>query len=525
LLGGGAVLSVLTLAAGWYFYRSYTAPEPSGTAAPASAAAATTPDADGGKFGHPHLSGGAMAEAEKDEQRTAWRIEVEPYLALGSGHPGKAASDFDKPDGVAFSPTGLLYATDARNRRVQVWDVKTGTHLGEFGHGIFGGEIVDVAVAPSGAVYITDQTLNLAYLFVPPQPGELDEKGKPLGPYDYQFKGTRLGEQGFKKLGGIAIDSRGRIYVVDAHRNDVRRFNPDHTPDKTFKFEQQRPDGDTYLHGCEGIAIDEVAGHLFIASEKDAVIEVFDAESGAYKHRFVGAGVDAADKPVGKHVFFGSVEGLSLAQNHLLAVDESAGHIQIFDLARADAFNTDLVGYAAPQPHRPRGYQGFLGHAPQVDFEDKTNVELQKKVKTGAILPGQANPPGYFCSPDSIASYRDAATGETYIAIADQCNYRLVIYRWSDVSKALGELTAIHKSVPESSPVLANASAAAPLPASAPSVGAANARGKGKPPSRPAVNATKRTAPVRVVTPHDRGRKQAEPAFVESGKKKKKQKQ
>ena len=26
-----------------------------------------------------------------------------------------------------------------------------------------------------------------------------------------------------------------------------------------------------------------------------------------------------------------------------------------------------------------------IGHAPQVDFEDKTNLELQKQVKTGAI--------------------------------------------------------------------------------------------------------------------------------------------
>ncbi|MGH9800875.1 MAG: hypothetical protein ACRD82_10970, partial [Blastocatellia bacterium] len=58
-------------------------------------------------------------------------------------------------------------------------------------------------------------------------------------------------------------------------------------------------------------------------------------------------------------------------------------------------------------------------------------------VKDGAVIPGQANPPGYFCSPDSIASYTDKTSGEAYIAIADQCNYRLAVYRWSDISKAL----------------------------------------------------------------------------------------
>jgi hypothetical protein len=71
-----------------------------------------------------------------------------------------------------------------------------------------------------------------------------------------------------------------------------------------------------------------------------------------------------------------------------------------------------------------------------VDFDDKTNKTLQQQVKDGAVIPGQANPPGYFCSPDAIATHTEG--GETYIAIADQCNYRLAVYRWSDINKALG---------------------------------------------------------------------------------------
>src|SRR5262249_47465849 len=93
----------------------------------------------------------AAKPAEKEDPvRAAWRINVEPYAIFGSGRPGKGAADFDKPDGVAFAPNGWLLATDAKNRRVQIWDVKTKAHMGEFGHGIFGGEIVDIAVAPNG---------------------------------------------------------------------------------------------------------------------------------------------------------------------------------------------------------------------------------------------------------------------------------------------------------------------------------------------------------------------------------------
>src|SRR5262252_7568156 len=172
------------------------------------------------------------------------------------------------------------------------------------------------AVSPAGITLVTDQTLNLAYAFIPAKPGTVGVNGKKLGPYDYEFKGTRFGEQGFDKLGGIAIDSRGRIYAVDAHLNDVRRFNTDGSVDPGWKFEKARVTGDTYLHGCEGIAIDEANGNLFIASEKDAVIQIFDWETGKYKGNLIGATADAAGKPGGQKVFSGSVEGLAIAGNY-----------------------------------------------------------------------------------------------------------------------------------------------------------------------------------------------------------------
>jgi hypothetical protein len=44
---------------------------------------------------------------------------------------------------------------------------------------------------------------------------------------------------------------------------------------------------------------------------------------------------------------------------------------------------------------------------------------------------------GYFCSPDEIAAHTDAGDGETCVAIADQCNYRILVYRWSDIQKTI----------------------------------------------------------------------------------------
>jgi pSer/pThr/pTyr-binding forkhead associated (FHA) protein len=519
ILGGIAVVVVgaIMLAAGYFGYRKFFSAESEGAAPSAAHHAKGSPSAATATLG----SGEAAGDAEKESDRTVWKVEVAPYRTLGGGRPGKGAADIDKPDGVAFSPKGLLYATDAGNHRVQVWDVKTGDRLGEFGHGIFGGEIVDIAVGPDETVYITDQALNLAYVFVPPQPGQQDEKGRPLSPYDYQFKGTRFGEQQFEKLGGIAVDSRGRIYGVDAHRNDVHRFSADGRVDPTFKFEKKRADGTTYLHGCEGIAIDEGTGSLFIASEKDSTIAVFDLESGAYRHQYVGASLDPGDKPGGKHVFFGSVEGLTIAQGHLLAVDESAGHIQMFDLKKADSYNHDLPSYT-PAVNRPSGYRGYIGHGPLVNFEDKTNLELQKQVKAGSIIPGQANPAGNFCSPDSITSYTDAASNESYIAIADQCNYRLVIYRWSDISKALGQpiVVAEVKSTPppEPSPSASVVVKANPKPVAKP---------KPPPPKAPAKQPVAKAKPAPAPPPASDKKKSEAPsdAGKEKEKKKKKKKQ
>ncbi len=437
IVGGGVLMGLIALAAGLFAYRNIRSNSSNvmekTEAAPQQNA---SPDADAEKYGHAHLTTGA--DIKKDSQRAAWRLEVAPYLALGSGRPGDAASDFDQPAGVAFSPAGLLFATDDRNRRVQIWDVKTGSRLGEFGADVFGGEIADITITPDNRVLVVDRARGLAYDFSPPLTGAPENAASPLSTYDYRFKDARFGEQGFVKLGGFAIDSKGRSYLVDALHDDILRFNPDGAPDGTWKFEKTRTDGAGVLNGCGAIAIDEAGGNLFAASENNAIVEVFDWETGAYKHRFVGAGKDASGKPSGNRVFFGPVRGMTVVNRRLLAVDESAGRIQIFDLARPDVFNTDLTGYGAPQPVRAAGYQGFFGDAPIFDFEDVTNTELQQKVKAGSIIPGRANPPGHFCSPGSIASHTDKPSGETYIAIADKCNYRVVVYRWSEIARALG---------------------------------------------------------------------------------------
>lgn len=376
----------------------------------------------------------APARADSGPAREAWRLQVEPLAVIGSGRPGVLAADIDKPDGIEFTPSGLLLITDAGNRRVQVWDVRSATRLGEFGRGHFGGEITNIAIAPNGTVYVADSDLNLVYAFAPPEPSDNRR-------FNYKFLGTRFGEQGFRKLGGMAIDSRGRIYIADGNLWEVRRFTPDCKPDPTWRFERTLSDGDTVLHRCEGMAIDEQRGLLYVASEADSVIKVFDLETGAFKRSLIGAKPDREGRPAGVRIFNGSVEGLAIINGHLLAVDEEIGHIHVWDMSRPDFLDADLPAYAAARQNGASAYKGFFGRSPRVNFDvdDTANpdLDLKRRVEEGAVIPGIVNPPGHFCSPDEVAAYVDTAGGEAYVAVADQCNFRVVVYRWSEIQKAI----------------------------------------------------------------------------------------
>ena len=84
----------------------------------------------------------------------AWRI-------LGTGRADAASQSINPPDALAFTPDGLLLATDAKNHRVQMFDPMSGTHLGSFGGvDVFPGEVVGIAVMPNGSIFVSDDVNN-----------------------------------------------------------------------------------------------------------------------------------------------------------------------------------------------------------------------------------------------------------------------------------------------------------------------------------------------------------------------------
>jgi len=408
---------------------------------PSDAARVPGQAAQSGPRAYPPFQPGPVKSPELDPQRERYRLAVEPYRVLGSGKPGNGPEDIVDPDGLAFDRRGRLLATDAQNRRIQIWDVKTGTQAARVGSAktLPEGELVDLAVAPDGTVLVTDEKLGRGYAFAPKDKAALDPTEYTLLP------GDPLGGDAYKKLGGIAIDAESNIYTVDAELNEVRKYRSTGQRDPAWHFPIQRTASEPFLKNAEGIALDEARQTLYIASEFDYVIHLFDLKTGHFLGKTIGARLDPKDHTIsGKRVFTGSwaifsgsPEGLSLMRDYLFAVDEFAGHVHVFDITNPAVFNRDLDDLAElDRAGRGRsGYVGFFGHTPIISLE---NQAYKKLIRKHELNPAEYNSPGYLCSPDSVATYYDEKEGEGYIAVADQCNYRIVVYRWSQVTQAAG---------------------------------------------------------------------------------------
>jgi DNA-binding beta-propeller fold protein YncE len=132
-----------------------------------------------------------------------------------------------RPGGIAIDrQRNRLYAADAKESRVAVFDTRKFELIGWFGapsksgipeKGTFAGP-TNVAVDHQGNLYVAD-TLNCRVQILNPA-------GKFLHAFGTQ--GDRPGE--FTRPKGIAVDSEGHVYVADAEFNNFQVFSPEGQP-------------------------------------------------------------------------------------------------------------------------------------------------------------------------------------------------------------------------------------------------------------------------------------------------------
>lgn len=157
---------------------------------------------------------------------TAWTVRQ--ARSTGAGYTLVATWDgsdvpggrLRRPIGIARSPSGDLYVTDALQRVIRF--SPEGAFRGQWGRqGEGPGEFsnaVGVAVARDGAVYVSDYDQDRVQQF--------DAEGR----FVSQFGRSGSGRGQFNAPAGLAVDDGGFIYVADFYNHRIQKLRDDGLP-------------------------------------------------------------------------------------------------------------------------------------------------------------------------------------------------------------------------------------------------------------------------------------------------------
>lgn len=325
---------------------------------------------------------------------------LQPVRMVG-GARGSGFDQFDAPDAVAFTLDGRLVTGDTDNARFKIYSFgeqtqsvqivgAEGTAAGEFGHGLAATlgsfkifhQVQGIAVDSSGLIYVIDQGNQRIQVF--------DAAGKVLAeksiPLRFCAKEAPRCADGlwrptkkteYNGIQGLAIDADGGIFISDKGMSRIYRFLPGGKLDLRFNLQEADPvSGQSMLKEPESLALYQ--DKLFVSNEGTGEIKVFDRRTGSAIGPAAGFGA---------RVFSGKAEGLDVMGDYLFAVDVQNTRIAVFDLTGEN----------------PKYLLGFVG-----DFQSADGI---------AIDP----------------------TGK-YVAIADQGNFRVLLYSLPEMLRHLASL-------------------------------------------------------------------------------------
>ncbi|NWJ45822.1 MAG: SBBP repeat-containing protein [Chloroflexi bacterium] len=246
------------------------------------------------------------------------------------GAQGGQNGQFNAPTGIALDSKGNVYVSDLYNYRVQKFDsngnflLKWGNALngdGQFNPDFIGGP-TGIAVNRQGNIYVGDagnhsiQKFDYAGRFL----FSFGSKGTGAGQFDYDpgTPCTRL---------SIAIDPLGYIYVADCGNYRIQKF------DSAGNFllmwgKQGTADGEfggiIYPGGPYGIAVDS-KGNVYVADRGNARIQVFDS-NGHFLYKWGNAGLQNGEFAYPYSISIDSADNVFVTDDLRIQKFDSKGH-------------------------------------------------------------------------------------------------------------------------------------------------------------------------------------------------------
>lgn len=266
----------------------------------------------------------------------------------GDGGPATSAR-FSTPNGVAVDASGNLFIADLYNDRIRKVDVNgvVTTFAGRFG-GTFSGDggpateagmfdVAGVAVDSKGNVYIADMDNNRIR--------KVDATGKistVAGNGAYGFAGDNVPatQTALSSPAAVAVDAAGNLYIGDLFNHRVRKVNTQGTITTFAGTGVAGDNGDgglatqAQLDIPEGLAFDQ-AGNLYIADSANDVVRKVDVSGKISTFAGTGQGGFTGDNSQAKQARLNSPRGV---------VADAAGNVYIVDAGNDRIRRVDLSG-------------------------------------------------------------------------------------------------------------------------------------------------------------------------------------
>jgi sugar lactone lactonase YvrE len=179
---------------------------------------------------------------------------------------------YNKPSGMAVGPDGSMYLTEERGQRLIKLDAAGQAQWTVGQAGVAGGSSdntrfnrpTDVALAPSGLIYVADTVNNRIQIFNP-DGSYYGTLGAGYGTGDYQFKYPY----------GLFITPDGTIYVADYDNHRVQIYNSSRVYVATLG-ETGVPGSDSaHFHSPNDVVVD-TRGYIYVSENSNYRVQVFD---------------------------------------------------------------------------------------------------------------------------------------------------------------------------------------------------------------------------------------------------------